>query len=100
MPQPLQLRSPGVDWYGANRQRGCYVKVQLSIDRFEGDKKQVAVLVADDGTQINSPKALLPEGARAGDVLTLTIKRGVQATKKVAQEPRTVQDELKKTGDV
>jgi hypothetical protein len=79
------------------------LKLQLSIDRFEGDKKQVAVLLTDDGTQINFPKALLPKGAKAGDVLSLTIKRDVQATEKVAQETRTVQDQLKKTdpgGDI
>jgi hypothetical protein len=77
--------------------------LQLSIDRFEGSKKQVAVFLADDGTQINFPKALLPKGIKAGDILTLTIKRDVQATRKVAQETRPVQDELKKTdpgGDI
>jgi hypothetical protein len=36
------------------------LKLQLSIDRFEGDKNQVAVLLTDDGTQINIPKALIP----------------------------------------
>ncbi len=41
--------------------------IRLSIDRFEGDKKQIAVLLAEDGTAINFPKALLPKGARAGD---------------------------------
>jgi hypothetical protein len=34
--------------------------IRLSIDRFEGDRKQIAVLLADDGTPINFPKALLP----------------------------------------
>jgi hypothetical protein len=29
------------------------VKLSLSVDRFEGDRKQFAVLVADDGTQVN-----------------------------------------------
>ena len=41
--------------------------IRLSIDRFEGDKKQIAVLLAEDGTAINFPKALLPKGAKAGD---------------------------------
>jgi hypothetical protein len=27
--------------------------IRLSIDRFEGPKKQVAVLLTDDGTQFN-----------------------------------------------
>jgi hypothetical protein len=42
------------------------VTIRLSIDRFEGDKKQIAVLLAEDGTAINFPRALLPEGAEAG----------------------------------
>ena len=58
--------------------------IRLSIDRFEGDKKQIAVLLTDDGTPINFPKALLPKGAKAGDVLTLQIERDAEATKKVA----------------
>ena len=44
------------------------MKFCLSIDRYEGDKKQMAVLLADDGTQINFPKALLPKGAKAGEI--------------------------------
>jgi len=36
------------------------VTIRLSIDRFEGDKKQIAVLLAEDGTAINFPKALVP----------------------------------------
>jgi hypothetical protein len=76
------------------------VKVRLSIDRFEGD---IAVLLTDDGHQINVPKTLLPKGVRAGDILTLTIERDTEATKKVAKETRAIQDELKKTdtgGDI
>ena len=70
--------------------------VRLSLDRFEGDRKQIAVLLAEDGTPINLPKALLPRGARPGDVLTLQIERDVQATRKVADETKKVQVELKK----
>jgi hypothetical protein len=49
--------------------------VRLSLDRFEGDRRQTAVLLTNDGTPINFPKALLPKGARSGDVLTLQIER-------------------------
>ena len=79
------------------------MKVQFSIDRFEGDRKQVAVLLTDDGTQVNFPKALLPKGVKAGDILTLTMEKDSEATKKVAKETRAVQGDLKKTdpgGDV
>jgi hypothetical protein len=43
------------------------VTLRLSIDRFEGDRKQIAVLLTEDGRPINFPKALLPKGAKAGD---------------------------------
>ena len=71
--------------------------IRLSIDRFEGDKKQIAVLLAEDGTAINFPKALLPKGAKAGDLLTLQIERDAEATRKLAEDTRKVQDQLKKT---
>ena len=64
--------------------------IRLSIDRFEGDLKQIAVLLTDDGTPINFPKALLPRGAKAGDVLTFQMDRDVEATWKVADETRKV----------
>jgi hypothetical protein len=77
--------------------------LRLSIDRFEGDRKRIAVLLAEDGTTINFPRALLPKGSRAGDLLTLQIERDVAATRKLAQDTRKVQDQLKKTdpgGDI
>jgi hypothetical protein len=75
----------------------------MTIDRFEGDKKQVAVLLADDGTQVDFPRALLPRGAKAGDILSLAIDRDLRATRQVARETRAIQDDLKKTdpgGDI
>ena len=69
--------------------------IRLSIDRFEGDCKQIAVLLADDGTPINFPKALLPRGAKAGDLLTFNIERDQEATKRVADATKRVQDDLK-----
>ena len=79
------------------------MKSRLSIDRFEGDKKQVAVLLTDDGTQVNFPRALLPKGVKAGDMLSLSIERDAEATRQVARDTRAVQDDLKKTdpgGDI
>jgi hypothetical protein len=72
------------------------VTLRLSLDRFEGDRKQIAVLLADDGTPINFPKALLPRGARPGDVLMFHIERDAEATKRVAGATKRVQDDLKK----
>ncbi len=79
------------------------MRIRLAIDRFEGEKKSIAVLIADDGTPINFPRKLLPRGSRAGDVLTFLIERDVATTRKVALETRKLQDQLKKTdpgGDI
>ena len=70
--------------------------ISLSIARFEGDRKQIAVLLTDDGTPINFPKVLLPKGSKAGDVLTLQIERDTGATKKLADQTKAAQDDLKK----
>jgi hypothetical protein len=81
--------------------------IQLTIDRIETGKgepeTEIAVLLTDDGTQVNVPRSLLPEAARPGDVLAVTIRRDLDATRRVAEESRKVQDELKKTdpgGDI
>src|SRR5215813_11551798 len=41
--------------------------LRLSIDRFEGDRKQTAVLLTDDGTPINFPKGLPSPSGRPLD---------------------------------
>ncbi len=77
--------------------------IRLSLDRFEGDKKQVAVLLTDDGTAINFPRGLLPKGIKAGDILTMSLERDVEATRKLAADTRKVQAQLRKTdpgGDI
>ena len=79
------------------------MNIRLTIDRFEGSKKQVVALLSDDGDQINFPKKLLPKGVKAGDVLTFTIEKDVEATKQVAEETHAVQEDLKKSdpgGDI
>ena len=69
----------------------------VSLDRFEGRNKSIAVLVTDDGEQIHVPRVLLPPGAKAGDVLSLTLERDADATRKLGEETRQVQKDLKKT---
>jgi hypothetical protein len=79
------------------------LKFRLSIDRFEGDKKDIAVLLTDDGTQISVPKKLLPKGVKAGEILSFTIEKDNEATKKVAKDTLALQDDLKRTdpgGDI
>src|SRR5262245_59818215 len=90
-------RSQGRDEALARKRRGGRaVKISLSLDRFEGDRKQIAVLVTDDGQQFNISKGLLPKGTRPGDVLTLQIERDSEATKRIADATKAVQDDLKK----
>ncbi len=76
---------------------------RLSLDRFEGKQKSIAVLVTDDGQSINLPRALLPPGAKAGDVLSLALEADPEATRKLAEETRKVQQDLETTdpgGDI
>ncbi len=76
---------------------------RLSLDRFEGDDKQVAVLLTEDGRSINVPRDLLPGDARAGDSLLLTLERDAQATSAVRKKTRAVRARLRKTdpgGDI
>jgi hypothetical protein len=78
-----------------NRAKGASdVSIRLSLDRFEGDNKEIAVLVNDEGEIVNLPKSLLPPGTKPGDVLTLTLERDAVAGRRVAKETRRVQDKL------
>jgi hypothetical protein len=70
------------------------VTTRLSLDRFEGKGKQIAVLLTDDGETVNLPKSILPPASKPGDVLTLTLERDPAATRQVANETRDVQDRL------
>ncbi len=81
--------------------------LQLSFDRIETGRAQahaeIAVLVCDDGTPVNVPRRLLPEGARPGDVLVLTLRRDPELTRRIAEKTRKLQDELKSSdpgGDI
>ena len=68
------------------------MKNTLSFDRLEG---AFAVLLTDDGAQIDFPKGSLPKGATPGDVLTLIIDH--EATAALKQDTQTLQDKLRKT---
>jgi len=73
------------------------VKTRLSIDRFEGDSQEIAVLLAEDGTSINLPRRLLPRDARPGEIVSLSLVRDLKATRKLADQTRAIQNELKAT---
>ncbi len=71
----------------------------LSIDRFEGSKKEIAVLVADDGRSFDLPRWLLPEGAKAGDVVNLSIELDPAATAQLVAKTKKVQADLARGDD-
>ena len=71
--------------------------IHLSLDRFEGKDGAIAVLVGDDGETVDVPRAFLPADAKPGDVLTMTLERDEAATRKLAEDTRKIQGELKAT---
>jgi hypothetical protein len=73
------------------------VTTLLSLDRFEGKDRSIAVLVTEDGASINVPRSLLPPSAKAGDVLSLSLERDAEATAKLGEQTRKVQKDLKAT---
>jgi Protein of unknown function (DUF3006) len=78
-------------------------RLSLSLDRFEGKGKEIAVLLTDDGETLNIPRSLLPAGSKPGDVLTFSLERDARATRNLADETRRAQDKLEERdpgGDV
>jgi hypothetical protein len=69
------------------------MKLTLSFDRFEG---RFAVLLIDDGRQVDFPKELLPKGAKPGDMLSFSIEVDREATESLKRETRALQDKLRK----
>jgi len=70
-------------------------RLSLSLDRFEGKGKEIAVLLTDDGETLNIPRSLLPSGSKPGDVLALSIEHNAAATRELAEETRRVEEKLK-----
>lgn len=71
-------------------------RLSLSLDRFEGKGKAIAILLTDDGETLNIPRALLPAGTKPGDVLTLSLELDAEGTRSLADETRRTQDNLGK----
>jgi hypothetical protein len=70
------------------------VRLSLSLDRFEGKSKQIAVLLTDDGETLNLPRSILPPAAKPGAVLTLSLEYDAEATRKLAEQTRQIQEKL------
>lgn len=66
--------------------------IKTIIDRFEGD---VAVLLAGDGEEkAHWPKVLLPEGAKEGDILRISLTIDAEATRQAREEAETLLRQL------
>lgn len=77
--------------------------IRLSVDRFEGPRRSIAVLLTEDGRSISFPRDLLPKGVKAGELLKIDLERDVEGTAEVARQARALRDELDKTdpgGDI
>ena len=70
------------------------VRLSLSVNRFEGKGQSIAVLLTDEGEALNLPRSLLPPGVKPGDVLSLSLAVDAEATRRLAEETRQVQDRL------
>ena len=70
------------------------MKFTLSFDRYEG---RIAVLLTDDGRQVDFPKELLPKGAKPGDMLSFSIEVDREATESLKSGTQALQDKLRKT---
>ena len=70
------------------------MKLTLSFDRYEG---RFAVLLTDDGRQVDFPKDLLPKGAKPGDMLSFSIEVDREATESLKKDTQALQDKLRKT---
>ena len=68
--------------------------MKLSFDRYEG---RFALLLTEDGQQVDFPKELLPKGAKPGDMLSFSIEVDREATDALKRETRALQDKLRKT---
>ena len=77
--------------------------IKLSIDRFEGPRRSIAVLLTEDGRSILFPRDLLPNGAKAGEMITIDLARDLEGTAEVKRQARDLRRELDKTdpgGDI
>jgi len=67
---------------------------RVIIDRFEGDLV-VLVLYEDDRVRFNFPHRLLPEGAREGDHLLMTVAEDSDSRESEEKRIGNLLDELK-----
>jgi hypothetical protein len=68
--------------------------ISLSFDRLEGSGKEIAVLLTEEGDAIHLPRSLLSDDAKPGDVLTLTLARDAEGSRRLSDATRQLQNKL------
>jgi hypothetical protein len=71
--------------------------IRLSIDRFEGPRRSIAVLLTEDGRSILFPRDLLPRGAKAGELLAFDLVRDLEGTAEIGRKAKALREELDRT---
>ncbi len=82
---------------------GAVMKIRLAIDRFDGLRKELAVLLTEDGRSFDFPRDLLPQGSRAGELLSVEIERDLAGTAEIQQRSQEIRRDLDRTdpgGDI
>jgi hypothetical protein len=69
---------------------------RLTVDEIElnANNERVAVLVADDGTEMVVPLSVLPTGTRTGDVLTMSLAPDSDETERRRKRVANLQKKL------
>lgn len=57
--------------------------MRVTIDRFEGN---FAVVELDNRETVNMPKVLVPEGAKEGDIIEITINEAITRERRQKME--------------
>jgi hypothetical protein len=65
--------------------------IRVTVDRIEGD---IAVLLSREAHRWLLPAELLPDGAREGDVLTVSLRRDPEGTRRRLDGIRRLQRRL------
>jgi hypothetical protein len=69
---------------------------RLTVDEIElnANNERIAVLVADDGTEMVVPLSVLPTGTRTGDVLTMSLAPDSDETERRRKRVANLQKKL------
>lgn len=78
--------------------RAASRQTRAAIDRIEDNEMAVLLVGDDQKTQLDVPVALLPEGAKGGDHLRITISLDKASSDETAARVKKLQDKLARAG--